>query len=91
MAWDKRGYFYRSRRIGKRVVREYYGKGVLAEAAACLMAELRRHREARAQDLARLDTADTAFQQFHDQLGHALAAHLWEAGFHRHDRGAWRK
>jgi len=33
MAKDKRGYFYRSRRIGDRV-RDYFGRGPIAEAAA---------------------------------------------------------
>jgi hypothetical protein len=42
MAWDRRGYFYISRRVGRRVVREYYGKGPLAELAALLFERLRR-------------------------------------------------
>lgn len=55
MAWDKRGYFYRSRRVGRRVVRDYYGKGPIAEMAAFLMSELRRAREARGQGAAGAD------------------------------------
>lgn len=43
MAWDKRGYFYISRRVGRRVVRDYYGKGPIAEMAALLFARLRRN------------------------------------------------
>jgi len=41
MAWDKRGYFYRSRRVEGRVVRDYFGRGPLADAAAYLLDELK--------------------------------------------------
>ena len=86
MAWDKRGFFYRSRRVGGRVVREYFGRGPLAEMAAHLMARTARDLEA-----AQSQDADVRFRQFHAQLDRAAAAYLLAAGYHRHDRGSWRK
>lgn len=94
MAWVKKGkrwYFYQSRRVSGRVVRDYYGSGAIAEAAAHLMDQLRRTRAAQDERAARLDDADAQFRQFHDQLDRATAAHLLAAGFHRHDRGPWRR
>jgi hypothetical protein len=91
MAWDKRGFFYRSRRVGRRIVREYFGKGPVASMAALLMAELRRARRRHARTAARLDKADEAFREFHDLLDQAAAAHLLVAGYYRHDRGPWRR
>jgi hypothetical protein len=94
MAWDNRGtrrYFYRSRRVGKRVVRDYFGAGPLGELAALLVGELRRARNRHARRAARLDDADGPFRLYHDLLDQAAAAHLLAAGFHRHDRGPWRR
>lgn len=90
MAWDARGYFYRSRRVGGRVAREYYGNGPIAEMAAHLMAELGRARRRHARLAARLDGADEPFRLLHDQLDRAAAAYLLAAGYYRHDRGPWR-
>src|SRR5436190_19288518 len=94
MAWVKKGkqrYFYRSRRVGHRVVRDYFGKGAIAEMAAHLMNQLRLARETHDQRADRLDEADAQFRQLHAQLDRAAAAHLLAAGFHRHDRGPWRR
>ena len=91
MAWDRRGFFYRSRRVNGRVVRDYFGKGAIAEMAAHLMNQLRLARETHDQRADRLDEADAKFRQFHTQLDHVAAAHLLAVGFHRHDRGPWRK
>lgn len=94
MAWVKKGnqrYFYRSRRVGRRVVREYFGRGPLAELAAHLMDRLRRARAVHDQKAARLDDADAQFRLLHDRLDRAAEAHLLVAGYHRHDRGRWRK
>ncbi len=91
MAWDSRGYFYRSRRVGGRVVREYFGRGPLAEAAAHLLAHLKAAREAHARRVGMLDGADAVFRELHDRLDRAAAAHLLAAGYYRHDRGPWRR
>ena len=42
MAWDSRGYYYRSRREGKRVRRDYFGKGPIGELASDLVDDMRR-------------------------------------------------
>jgi hypothetical protein len=91
MAWDKRGFFYRSRRVGSQVVREYFGRGPLAEAAAYLLDQLKTAREGYARRAGLLDAADAPFRELHDRLARAAAAHLLAAGYHRHDRGPWRK
>jgi hypothetical protein len=94
MAWvtkGKRRYYYRSRRVGGRVVREYYGCGPLAEMAAHLMDMRRRARTARDREAAQFDDVDAGFRQLHAHLDRAAAAHLLAAGYYRHDRGPWRK
>jgi hypothetical protein len=68
MAWERRGdgrsYFYRPRRVGGRVVRDYFGYGPVGQLAADLIAEARDRRAALAQarkvELARLDELDGA-------------------------------
>jgi len=49
MAFDKRGYFYRSVRRGKKVDREYYGRGPIADLAAHLLDEARQKQAKAAQ------------------------------------------
>ena len=99
MSWEcprgKGRYYTRSRRVGGRVVREYLGTGPAAERAAAQDAERRAERLALAAEK-RLQAERSrevaalleAFCQLTDQL---LAAALTEAGYHQHDRGAWRR
>jgi hypothetical protein len=99
MAWEtrRRGtrYFTRSRKIGRRVVREYVGGGLVGELAAA-QDQLRRaqHAATRADwraERARLDAAErtlTAYCRATDQL---LRAELTAAGFRQHARGDWRR
>jgi hypothetical protein len=102
MAWEKRGscrYYYRVAKVGGRVVREYFGKGSLAEIAADIDDLARIRRLAAAADAAderernkkeikkwvrQLDKVSRTAEAFATL---ALAA----AGFHRHKRGEWRK
>ena len=61
MSWEARGnkrYYTRSRRINGRVVREYIGAGLLAEAAATLDSAARAERQ-RELDHGRKAEADT--------------------------------
>ena len=55
MAWERRGdgrcYFYRPRRVGGRVVRDYLGSGPQAQLAADLIVEVRDRRAALVQAL----------------------------------------
>jgi hypothetical protein len=87
-------YYYRSRREGDRVVREYAGCGRVAELAAEL------HRlDARRRALARRDEADRLGECRREaglvravlsRADHLVAAVLTAAGWHRHNR-EWRK
>lgn len=99
MAWETRErgglYYTRSRKIGGRVVREYVGHGLVGELAAREDAARRAAREA-ATEARRRDRLDA--RALGDLLAglDALAADLTAttltaAGYHRHDRGHWRR
>jgi hypothetical protein len=103
MAWETRQrgtrYYTRSRKVAGRVVREYVGRGIVGELAARedaerkaqRLADLARRQEARRREeaearglcalLADLDAAATTL----------TAATLGAAGYHRPNRGVWRK
>lgn len=94
MAFDKRGYFYLSERVGGRVTRQYFGKGHAAAIVARMMEDERRRREAKGagdksdrQDLAVRDQSLVEFSCFVDLVASVF---LEDAGCHRH-RGQWRK
>jgi hypothetical protein len=93
MAWE-RGYYYRVRREGRRVVREYVGTGRIAELAAQLDALERQKRAAEAAawraEKARLDALDAKVSALIDLTDLAAAAALLAAGFHQHKR-QWRR
>jgi hypothetical protein len=98
MAWE-RGYYYRVRRENGRVVREYVGRGRVAELMAKLDAldrkkaceERRLDAETLRNEKAELDALDADLEsliEITDLLAHmALVA----AGYHQHKRGEWRK
>jgi hypothetical protein len=98
MAWEQKGgcrFYTRSRRVNGRVKREYLGTGTTAELAA-FEDEQRRRRAVEAR--AALEREQSIFavaaapQQALDRVADGLmAAALEEAGYHRHDRGHWRK
>jgi hypothetical protein len=98
MAWDTRGgrrYYYRSRREGGRVVRQYVGADLLGELEAREDDRRRIERERACHELEqereRLAAADAPLAEL-DALADALVAGaLLLAGYHQHDRGAWRK
>jgi hypothetical protein len=99
MGWETRArggrYYTRSRREGGRVVREYVGTGPAAELARRRDAQERARRREQAALLRaerdRLDAVDQAVAELCD-LSDALArGALTLAGYHRHDRGEWRK
>jgi len=99
MAWEKRKngrlYYYRATREGKRVVKQYVGTGPAAEAAAQADAERRAARAARRQaEQQQREAYSAAAEQvaaFGSQVNLLMEAGLLAAGYHRHDRGAWRK
>ena len=99
MGWETRQrggrYYTRSRREGGRIVREYIGTGRVAELAALLDEREREEREAaRAEDRewrAQIEAADYLIDTLCRGADVLARATLLAAGYHQHDRGAWRK
>lgn len=98
MPWKRRGdrqYFYRSRRVGGRVVAEYVGAGELAELVAAGVECGRASRRAARATERELRQAEREWQEAAERLvSDALGLATWimqAAGYHRHDRGPWRK
>ena len=98
MAWEQRGqrqYYTRSRRVGGRVTRTYYGQGTEAHLAAALDAQKRMQRKADAEEqqavVASLIAIDSLAQDFHAGVAILTEAVLLAAGYYRHDRGQWRR
>ncbi len=98
MAWERRGakrYYTRSVRREGRVVRQYFGTGPVAELAAATDEERRLRREIAARDRraekARHDAAFSPLQELCKLADLLAAASLLVAGYHRHDRGEWRR
>jgi hypothetical protein len=100
MAWEGRAhsgnrYYTRSHKVHGRVVREYVGSGLIGELAA-RDDEARRRQDAEAAARVRQEQAAwkaaAAEQETVRRLTDGLvAAALVAVGYHRHDRGAWRK
>ena len=99
MAWEtrRRGgrYYTRSRKENGRVVREYVGKGEVAQAIAQLEA-LDRQRQAAESEIqrrerARLEDLEELVAAVDKAADRAFRAAMEAAGYCQHDRGAWRK
>ena len=98
MAWEQRGdraYYYRSVRAGGRVVKEYAGGGLAGVLAAEFEAERREQRDHERAGIEREREKCTALEQptreLDDLADLLMSATLLTAGYHRHDRGAWRR
>ena len=99
MAWETRGgtrrYYTRSVRRDGRVVRQYFGTGLCGEAAAAADRERGAARDAAREAmraaLNRLAQADAQVTALCQAAETAARAHLLIAGYHRHDRGRWRR
>jgi len=93
MAFDKRGYFYRSRKVNGKVRRDYFGRDVFAEFAALLLQEAKQERAKRTETKkahsTSLKAADGLLRALDSQLDLVASAYLAGAGFHRHERGPW--
>jgi hypothetical protein len=98
MAWERRKpghYFYRSRRVGGRVVKDYFGRGPIAQLAADLAEE---GRARRAEDAAALRTEQACLEAL-DRPPAALyracallaTAALTAGGYRRYNYGPWRR
>ena len=100
MAWEFRRnrpnpYYTRTRRVGKRFIREYVGNGRLAELAAAddsrQRAERLAARAAWQQECARLDALDAPVAELDALADTLMRAYLTLAGYRQHARGEWRK
>lgn len=98
MAWEQRGnqtYYYRSVRVGRRVVKEYGGGGFMGVLAAEFDAEQREERANKRgqiqRERARWAALEQPARELDDLSEQLLAATLVMAGYHRHDRGEWRR
>ena len=99
MSWErrKRGgqYYYRAKKIGGRVVKQYLGAGPVAELMATHDAQERTDRLAAAQvrrgERELLTNLDEVIQVPLDAIESLLRTHLVLAGYHRHARGEWRR
>ena len=89
-----RAYYYRKRRVGRRVVSEYVGGGSVGELAAFIdevdRAERQEKREKWRAERQRQDDLDSQVDQVCAAVRAAVAEELEQAGFHKH-KGQWRK
>ena len=99
MAWERRSggrwFYYRARRFGRRVVKEYLGGVGVGEHAEEADAQARLARDEARQEGSRivepLDTCARSLEAL-EALSNAMAiAALEAAGYHRHHCGEWRK
>lgn len=98
MGWEQRGgqrYYYRSRRVGGRVVKEYHGEGLRAllaiEQDEAGRAERAERQNALADELATIAALEAPLSSFCDATEALARAALLATGHHRHDRGEWRR
>jgi len=95
-------YYYSIRRAGKRMEYDYYGTGETAQLIAQLdtiRGEMRKERVAQERmerTIARNEWAELAstppeLLELLAEAKRAAAEALQAAGYHQHDRGAWRK
>ena len=94
MAWQGR-YYYRSKRNGERVSREYFGAGELgalaAEADALNSAERASRKQIRRAERQRQRVVLDSLKKLIEWTELLARASLVAAGFRQHFRGAWRR
>ena len=96
MAWERRrrgSFYYRSKRVGGRVVKDYFGKGTIGQLAADLAEEARARRAEDAWALgteqARLEALDRPPAALDQACTLLAAAELTAGGYRRHNHGRW--
>jgi len=98
MGWvNRKGkrYYYENRREGGRVVSRYIGSGVLGQfAEICARDARRKQQRKRKQERAERERCEALSREvaaFNKKVDTVLQECLEQAGYHRHDRGQWRK
>ncbi len=95
MAWHEGRYYYRTKKVGGKVVREYCGSGYAGELSARLD-EVERERRKHAQASAKfeqdcINARDSTVNEFDDLANMLARVALMAAGYHQHHRSEWRK
>ena len=99
MAWERRKtgglYYTQSERINGRVVRRYIGKGEIAEVIASVDDSVKAERKKAQADVragrAELDELELLVAKYDAEVSTIVNAALSAAGYHRHQRGPWRR
>ena len=97
MGWEKRGnkkYYYRKKRVGKKVVSEYVGSGPAAEKIA-FEDEMERQKQKEERNAwlhyqTEFRNLDNMLDSLYTITLAIIHAHLLLAGYHNH-KGQWRK
>lgn len=97
MAWEKRRrgtFYYRSRRVGDRVHRDYMGRGEIAELSAQLDSRRREQRKVNqatwAEFVSRIQHADALVDNLARHCRLLATAVFVSSGYHSHN-GEWRR
>jgi hypothetical protein len=94
MAWE-RGYYYRVRKVNGRVVREYVGRGRIAQLVAQDDDIERKQREvernSRRAERVELDALDASLNELNEIADLLVRAALLAAGYRQHNRSEWRR
>lgn len=92
---DPRGYWYRSKRIGDRVTRQYIGRGARCEGMVQMEALQRKEkaeqRRAQREERDRMEALDSKVKTFCAQVTGIKRLVLQSYGYRQHARGQWRK
>jgi hypothetical protein len=95
MGWEYRArggpYYIRYAISNGRTIREYLGRGPIAEQAAREDAEVRAIRDQERAAWQHLETLDAQVTTLDRMVTVLLESTLLTAGYHQHHRGEWRK
>lgn len=95
MGWERSRYYTRSRKIDGHVVREYMGRGLVAEIAAMEDADARllkqRQREEDRQARQRFRDNEAPLREWQQLADLAMKRALAGVGLYQHHRGEWRR